>query len=272
MDPLTLVVRGAVASVVVMLGLWAIYRWWLQNASLADAGWCFTLVGVVLWYAVSGPGVPERRALLALMATLYGGRLGLHVLHHRVVGQLEDPRYQTLRRHWGLDAESHFFWYFLLQAGAVTLFSLPFLIVMQHPRPTLSLWEYAGVLVWALALVGETMADLQLAEFKRKPWNRDRVCREGLWYFSRHPNYFFEWLHWWAYVLMAVGLPNSWLTWMGPAVMGWALLRVTGIPLAEAQALRSRGEAYRHYQRTTNAFIPWIPSRALPQDRSRFSG
>lgn len=272
MDPLGLLLWGTLASVVIMLGLWAIHRWKIHNASLADVGWCFSLVGVVLWYAWAGTGMPERRQLLAVMAAIYGGRLGFHVLFQRIVGRTEDPRYRMLMRQWGPDADRNLFGYFLLQAPAVAVFSLPFLVVMQHPRPTLSLWEYAGVLVWGLAVVGESAADLQLADFKRKPWNRDRVCREGLWYYSRHPNYFFEWLHWWAYVLMAIGLPNSWLTWIGPAVMGWALLCVTGIPLAEAQALRSRGEAYRHYQRTTNAFIPWMPRRALPDDRSRFSG
>ena len=115
------------------------------------------------------------------------------------------------------------------------------------------------MLVWLVAVVGETAADLQLADFKRKPWNHDRVCREGLWYCSRHPNYFFEWVHWWTYVLMAVGLPNAWLTWLGPLVMGWALVKLTGIPLAEEQAVLRRGEDYRRYQRVTSSFFPWFP-------------
>jgi hypothetical protein len=82
------------------------------------------------------------------------------------------------------------------------------------------------------------------------------VCREGLWRYSRHPNYFFEWLHWWAYVFLAIGSPLWWLPMLGVAVMFLFLTRVTGIPPTEAQALRSRGDAYRAYQRTTNAFFP----------------
>ncbi|HEX5550019.1 MAG TPA: DUF1295 domain-containing protein, partial [Nitrospira sp.] len=105
--------------------------------------------------------------------------------------------------------------------------------------------------------------------FRGKSWNHDRVCREGLWYYSRHPNYFFEWLHWWAYVVMAIGAPGWPLTLIGPVAMGWALLRVTGIPLAEQQALTSKGEDYREYQRTTNAFVPWFPKpRASIRDRA----
>src|SRR5690606_13789140 len=100
------------------------------------------------------------------------------------------------------------FAYFQLQAAAVALFSLPFLVVIQNPRPPFGLVELIGVLIWLAAVVGEAAADRQLAAFRAKPWNRDRVCREGLWYFSRHPNYFFEWLHWWSYVVMALGAPG----------------------------------------------------------------
>ncbi len=257
-DPLALLLWGALAATLAMAALWAFDRR-LRNASIADVGWCALLVGVVIWYAVAGAGEPLRRLLLASMATVYGLRLGLHVLFTRVLGRSEDPRYKTMRRRWGHAEDRYVFGYFMVQAAAVVLFSIPFLVVMQTPRPTLSLWEYAGVLVWFVAVAGETAADLQLADFKRKPWNHERVCRQGLWYYSRHPNYFFEWLHWWAYVLMAVGLPNAWLTWLGPLIMGWALLKVTGVPPAEEQALRTRGDEYRRYQRTTSAFIPWFP-------------
>ncbi len=259
-DPLSLVLWATLAALVVMVALWAVERR-IQNASLADVGWCVVLVAVVWWYAAAGAGEPMRRLLLAGMAGVYGLRLGLHVLFTRVVGQQEDPRYRRLRREWGPDAPRYLFGYFLLQAGAVVVFSLPFLALMQNPRPTLSLWEYAGILVWMLAVAGETAADLQLADFKRKPWNHDRVCREGLWRYSRHPNYFFEWLQWWAYVLMGFDVPNGYITGLGPGVMGWALLKVTGIPPAEAQAVHRRGEDYRRYQETTNAFVPWFPRR-----------
>jgi steroid 5-alpha reductase family enzyme len=88
------------------------------------------------------------------------------------------------------------------------------------------------------------------------------VCRSGLWRYSRHPNYFFEWLHWWGYAALAVGSPLWWLPVTAVAAMGYFIVRVTGIPPTEAQALRSRCEAYRHYQRTTSAFVPWRPRDA----------
>jgi steroid 5-alpha reductase family enzyme len=133
---------------------------------------------------------------------------------------------------------------------------------MQNPSPTFTLWELAGGLLWLAAVGGEWVADRQLVRFRADPVNRGRTCRDGLWRYSRHPNYFFEALHWWAYVLMGVGVPFGWVTLLGPLLMTVALLKISGFPLAEAQALASRGEDYRNYQRTTSAFIPWFPKQA----------
>ena len=260
LDPLTALVLVYGVMACVMLVLWLVDRW-IHNASIADVGWCAGLVGAVAWYGWSTTGDLERKILLFSMAALYGGRLGLYILLNRVIGKEEDARYQQLRHEWGSLESIRLFAYFQLQAVAVTLFSLPFLVLMQNVVPPFSLWELAGFLLWFVAVTGEGFADWQLAQFRSKSWNRDRVCREGLWFYSRHPNYFFEWLHWWAYVVMAVGASGWLLTWVGPVVMGWALLKATGIPLAEVQALRSRGEEYRIYQQTTNRFIPWWPKR-----------
>lgn len=265
-DPLALVVTAYLATAAAMGLLWLLQRR-LQNASLADAGWCAGLIATVLWYVTQATGEAERKLLVAGLVTIYAGRLGLFILLHRVIGQTEDARYRRLRERWGASAGVVLFGYFQLQAAAVAVFSLPFLVVIQNPRPPFGLIELAGVLIWLVAVSNEAIADRQLARFRAKPWNRDRVCRDGWWNYSRHPNYFFEWLHWWAYVVMAAGAPGWPLTWIGPAVMGWALIRVTGIPLAEAQALASRGDAYRIYQQTTNAFLPWWP-RQRPSERS----
>ena len=257
-DPLLLIVTLYIAMAVVMAGLWTLHLY-VRNASLADVGFCAGLMAAVLWYALQASGEFERKMLLVLMACLYAGRLGSFILFNRVIGKTEDARYRRLRQEWGDGQHTKMFAYFQLQAAAVVAFSLPFLVVIQNPRPAFGLWELAGFLLWIVAVSGEATADWQLARFRAKPWNRDRVCREGLWYYSRHPNYFFEWLHWWVYVVMAIGAPGWSLTFIGPIAMGWALLNVTGIPLAEQQALKTRGEDYREYQRTTNAFVPWFP-------------
>jgi len=259
-DPLTLVTSVWMAMTVLMAVLWGLHLW-VRNASIADVGFCAGLAGAVLWYAQQASGEDVRKALVVLMACLYAGRLGVFILFNRVIGMTEDARYRRLRQEWGPREPVNMFLYFQLQAIAVAAFSLPFLVVIQNPRPPFGLQELAGVLIWLVAVSGEGIADWQLARFRSKSWNRGRVCRDGLWSCSRHPNYFFEWLHWWAYVVMAVGAPGWPLTLIGPAAMGWALLKVTGIPLAEQQALKTRGEDYREYQQTTNAFVPWWPKK-----------
>ncbi|HLZ33765.1 MAG TPA: DUF1295 domain-containing protein [Nitrospira sp.] len=259
-DPLSTVLIAYLVMGVFMAGLWAL-QLVVRNASIADIGFCAGLIAVVLWFAAQATGETERKLLVAVMVCLYAGRLGFYILLNRVIGKPEDARYGLLRRQWGDRAQLKMFAYFQLQAVAVAAFSLPFLVVIQNPRLPFGFWELAGFLLWTAAVSCEALADRQLARFRAKSWNHNRVCRDGFWNYSRHPNYFFEWLHWWAYVVMAFGAPGWPLTWIGPIVMGWALLKVTGIPLAEQQAYRSRGDAYLEYQRTTNALIPWWPKQ-----------
>jgi steroid 5-alpha reductase family enzyme len=134
--------------------------------------------------------------------------------------------------------------------------------VVLNPTPSLGIWDLVGAGIWATAVIGETTADRQLARFRAQPENRGKTCNQGLWRYSRHPNYFFEWIHWFAYIFLAVGSPIWWLTLLGPVLMGIFLLKITGIPYTEQQSLKSRGESYREYQRTTSAFIPWFPKKS----------
>ena len=257
-DPLFFVLTAYVAMAGIMVGLWVL-QLRVRNASIADVGWCAGLIAVVLWYATQATGEAERKMLVAALATIYAGRLGFYILLNRVIGKAEEARYRRLREQWGSSEPVRMIGYFQLQALAVTAFSLPFLVLIQNPGPSFALIELIGLLIWIVAVCGEAIADWQLGQFRSKPWNHDRVCRDGLWRYSRHPNFFFEWLHWLAYVVMGMGAPGWLLTWIGPVGMGWALLKVTGIPWVEQQALASRGEDYRDYQRTTNAFFPWLP-------------
>jgi steroid 5-alpha reductase family enzyme len=141
------------------------------------------------------------------------------------------------------------------------MFSVPFLVVAYNSSPGLTFFDVLGILVWIVAVGGEALADRQLAKFRANPANRGKTCRAGLWKYSRHPNYFFEFTHWFAYILLGAGSSYYWVTFFGPAIMLLFLYKVTGIPYTEKQALLSRGEDYREYQRTTSAFIPWFPKK-----------
>ena len=156
------------------------------------------------------------------------------------------------------------FGFFQMQALSVVVLGVAFLTPCVNPTPALHPAEIVGALLWLTAVLGEAIADAQLAAFKREPTNKGRVCDAGLWHYSRHPNYFFEWLVWVAYCLVALASPWGWVACIGPASILWLLLRVTGIPLTEEQAVRTKGDAYRRYQRTTSAFVPWFPNNSAP--------
>lgn len=242
-----------------MVGLWLVYRWDQRNAALADVGFCigFGLVSVGLGLVTEGD--VTHRMVVAAMGAGYAFRLGGYIVWARIINATEDPRYQSLRVKWGVRAEWWLFVYFIGQALAIAVFSVPLMVLMANPEATWHLWEIGGILIWAMGVGGETIADWQLNRFRRQSSNRGKTCRKGLWRYSRHPNYFFEGVHWCLYVIMSVGVSHGWLTLVGPVLMIWALLKVTGIPFAEAQAIASRGDDYRDYQRTTNVFIPWFP-------------
>ncbi len=258
--PLAAVLLGWLAMALAMLALWEVQRR-RGDASVVDAAWTAGLGLLAVAYAVALPGDPGRRLLIAALAGLWSARLAVHLVRDRVVGKPEDPRYREMRRQWGARAQVEFFWYFQAQALAAALFSVPFLLAMRDPRPFPGAADAVAVLVWLVAVGGEWLADAQLARFRADPANRGRTCRAGLWGWSRHPNYFFEWLHWWAYVPLALGVPWGWLALGGPAAMLYLLFRVTGIPKNEARALETRGDDYRDYQRRTSVFIPWPPRR-----------
>ncbi|MBL8036929.1 MAG: DUF1295 domain-containing protein [Nitrospira sp.] len=257
-DPLSLVVIAYITVAVLMVILWFVQRK-TKNAAIGDVGWCVGLIASVLLYITQASVGIERILLTAMLVLMYAGRLGHHIYSQRIAGQPEDNRYRRLRKEWGDSESVNMFVYFQWKAVSVAVFSLPFLVVLWNPRIPSSIVEMLGLLIWGLAVSWEAKADRQLAYFRADPRNQGRVCREGLWRYSRHPNYFFDWLHWCSYVVMTLGAPGWLFTWVGPIGMGWLLFRVTGIPRAEREALSTRGEEYKAYQATTNVFFPWFP-------------
>lgn len=232
----------------------------IDNYGFVDVAWSYAFLPLAWFYALVGPGWMPRRIAVAAMVSLWSLRLGTHLLrrvaaHHPT----EDGRYAQLRRDWAGNFGPKMAGFFQLQAASVVMLGVPFLLPALNGAEHWSGWELAGMGLWLLALAGEALADAQLDAFKRNPANKGQVCEMGLWRCSRHPNYFFEWLVWVSYFVFALGSPWGGLAVIGPATILFLLLRVTGIPLTEEQALRSKGEVYRRYQARTSAFIPWFP-------------
>jgi len=259
--PLASVVLLVLSGACAFMGLLWLWQRRHNDAGIVDVGWSIGIGLAVLCYALT-LDLPLVSRLAVLAVTFpWSLRLGGYLLLDRVRGKAEDGRYRHLREHWGEQAQSKFFLFFQAQALLIVLFSLPPLLAMH------ALSENNGLLLLGLAvgwgaLLGESISDGQLQRWRANPENRGKTCRGGLWRYSRHPNYFFEWLHWWAYVVFACG---SWLAFpalLGPALMLLFLYRITGIPYTEQQALKSRGEEYRAYQQSTSAFFPWFPKSA----------
>lgn len=231
----------------------------LRNGAVADVAWGigFVLAGL-LYPAIAPVRVPVAWLMTAMLA-IWGLRLSSFIWKERVAGgKPEDARYADFRKKWGAAANRNLFGFFLLQAVLIVVVSLPVALASSGTLPGLGSPQWAGLLVWVAAFAGEWVADRQLQRFKSGSGNRGKVCDKGLWKYSRHPNYFFEWLLWVGLATMASGADLWWIGLASPILMLLLLTRVTGIPLAEEQSLKNRGEAYRRYQRTTSAFVPWF--------------
>jgi steroid 5-alpha reductase family enzyme len=252
------VAAGATSAVFALL-------WWRQtktgNATSVDAAWALAIGALAVGGALVGDGHAVQRAVAGAIAGGWSGRLSWHLLRHRVFGTMhEDGRYRALREHWGPRAHARLFWFYQAQAVAAVVFALPFWLLAAHRAPTLAAVQWVGLGVLALAQVGEHASDRQLERHRADPAQRGRTCRAGLWRYSRHPNYFFEWLSWCGIALVAVPAAG-WLAAIQPAVMFVLVRFVSGVPFTELQALKSRGDDYRRYQAETNAFFPWRPRR-----------
>lgn len=250
---------GLLILLALMTWLWRMH-FRLRNAAVVDVGWAAGLGLLVLLYAGLGSAPWERRLLLLMLVGTWSFRLAWHLYRDRVAGGTpEEGRYVALREYWGEKA-GHYFLYFFLGQGALNiLLGIPFLWVAENQGGIFHITEIAAAGLWIFAILGESLSDAQLKAFKAKPENKGKVCDVGLWRYSRHPNYFCEWLIWCAYALLAWSAPYGFVAWISPAVILLLLFKFSGIPPTEKQSLRSRGEAYRRYQARTSAFFPWFP-------------
>lgn len=254
------------ASCIAAVAVWNVYL------RTGNAAWIDTV-----WAALVGLGAllhpflaPEARPVawgIALAMAAWSYRLSLH-LFDRTASEPEDGRYAALRRVWierhGPDeVPGRFLRFYLLQALLATVLALPAALAARDPSASWSWWQFLSLSVAAVALVGAHLSDATLARFRADPGNRGRVCRDGFWRYSRHPNYFFEILLWTSFALYDTPFAHGTWGWTAPAAIAFFLVRVTGIPATEARALESRGDAYREYIRTTSALVPWFPREKL---------
>jgi steroid 5-alpha reductase family enzyme len=262
-------IQFAIAALFVSTTLSSIMAaaWYAQqktgNSGWVDVTWSFGVGGVASVAAVLpfGHNWPHwRQIAVAILAATWCLRLGLHIAR-RNRAATNDPRYRDLTAQWGSGARRRMFWFLQSQAGIGIILAISIIVAAHNLNPDLRIQDLIGLVTLTVAIVGEALADHQLRTFKRVNANRDAVCDIGLWRWSRHPNYFFEWLSWLAYPIIAVDFagdyPFGWIALAAPLCMYWVLVHVSGIPPLEEHMLRSRGEMFRAYQKRTHLFFPF---------------
>lgn len=256
-------VGAALLACVLMSIIWLIQRH-TGDAGIVDVAWSGALGIAAIVAAVWSSGHPTRRVIVGMIAGVWSARLTIYLFVDRILrAEHEDGRYRMLRDQWGESAQPWMFVFFQAQAFFVVAFSIPFFVAAGNEQP-IGWFDYAAIAMWVVSIAGESLADRQLSSHRSQPENKGRTCRAGLWAYSRHPNYFFEWLHWWSYVLLSPGAAHWWLSPAAAVFMLVLLFYVTGIPYTEKRALASRGDDYRDYQRTTSVFVPWFPKGEQP--------
>jgi steroid 5-alpha reductase family enzyme len=239
-----------------------------RDVSIVDGVWALMLLAAATVYATGAEPYTGRTMLILTLVVLWAVRLSGHIIH-RNWGEPEDRRYRDIRQkyepNFALKSLGLIFWF---QAGLAWIISVPLLPALTVPVD----WGACDVLavtVWAVGMIFEGIGDWQLSRFKANPENHGKVMDRGLWYYTRHPNYFGECLIWWGFSLFALAA-GAWWAAVGPVLLTYLLLKFSGVTLME-QTIVERRPAYRAYMARTNAFIPGPPKQGMQASSSGIS-
>lgn len=239
-----------------MVALW-LASLQLHDVSIVDPAWGPGFA-IVAWIALTvGDGGGARSLLLTVLVSAWAVRLGAHLLARRRSEHREDTRYGALRQRYGERfGLASLRVVFLLQAVLIWAVSLPIQAsaALHDPLGTL---DWIGAAVCTTGIVCEAVADEQLRRFKRERPD-GRILDRGLWRYTRHPNYFGDFLVWWGIGLIALSA-GAWWTLVGPLIMSTLLIRVSGKRLLEAHLGDRPG--YAEYASRTSGFVPLPPRR-----------
>lgn len=254
-DWIILILKGYIVLFILQTILWFV-QLKTRDASTADVGWTVGMIFLVGWYSINTDGLMLRKFLIFIPLFIWAVRLSSHIIRRMLSEAREDSRYARLRERWGNHANRNFFIIYQLQPIFNVVLSTPFIFIFQNEQTSLHWLEISALVLWSISFLGEAIADEQLKRFKLQKQNKGKVCQQGLWNYSRHPNFFFEWMLWVSYATYALSSPMGWAGFVSPVFMLFLLMKVTGIPMIEQHALKTKGESFRKYMQTTSMFIP----------------
>lgn len=238
------------------MNVWFVVSLIQKRNDVADIAWGLGFI-LLSWVSFFYSHVYSFRGLfVSIFVSLWGIRLALHI-YHRNKGKKEDYRYLSWRTQWGkwFYVRSYFQVY-MLQGFLLFLIIQPVLFInTQGGR--FGILDGLGACVWLIGFYFESVGDMQLRQFLSDPANKGKIMDQGLWRYTRHPNYFGEVLGWWGIFIIALSTPGALFTIIGPLTITVLILYVSGVPLLEKKyAGRPDFEAYK---KRTSMFIPWPP-------------
>lgn len=242
------------------MGLLWLIHFPIKNAALVDVGWGLSLFLLAIFYVFyNSETIPNHRStLLLIMLGLWSFRLSGYLFFTRIWKSEEEGRYVTLREKWKPNTGLKFFVFYQAQGLLNVFLSLPFLFVALNQETSLVGFEIFFISLFFIAWIGETVSDFQLYFFKKAPSNKGKVCDKGLWYYSRHPNYFFESIVWIAFSGLAIFSPFGYIGLLAPILIITSIFKVTGIPATEEQNRKTKGKEWEEYEKSTSIFVPWF--------------
>lgn len=240
--------------------IWAVISYFIlllvKNPNFIDVSWVLSICILCIIYYIFAKNFTLTSTIYLTIILCWTVRLEVLMLFRLLQNKI-DPRYITLEETWKKNKNLRYAILLFTEMLCSLLLTLPFLFSALYIK-AINTYSIIFLSLCVLSIIGEGVADAQLLFFKQKEENRGRVCSSGLWKFSRHPNYFFQWLFWLSGSLIVLPLPLGFLSLTSPILMFIILYYLTGIPLAEKQSLKSKGSLYIEYQRKTSKFFPWM--------------
>ena len=239
------------------MSFWFVVSVAKKRNDVADIAWGLGFV-LMAWLSFFISGFSLKALIVDTLVTIWGLRLAWHI-YNRNKNKPEDQRYLVWRKTWKNFYLRSYLQIFLLQGLLLFLICLPVIFINLAASNDFGYLEIFGLIIWGLGFYFESTGDRQLKEFISDPKNKGKIMDKGLWQYSRHPNYFGEVTQWWGIFLIALSIPGSLFTIIGPMTITSLILFVSGVPLLEKK-YRGRPD-FEEYKKRTSVFIPMPPKK-----------